>query len=98
MKTLPNQPSALLCLPLRQELLQTVQELHEIMRVLTLRIREMLPLNSAVDNASHYLACCEPIPEGIHEQHVTLQKLRVNSEFHQIVCWIRRFNMIYVLL
>ena len=82
MKTLPNQPSALLCLPLRQELLQTVRELHEIMRVSTLRIRESLPLNSAVDNASHYLACCESIPEVIDQQHVTLQTLRVNSLFH----------------
>lgn len=76
MKTLPNQPSALLCLPLRQELLETSQELHHTMRVLTLRIRDCVPLNNAVDNASHYLACSEIATEVIEHHHVTLQTLR----------------------
>ncbi|KAI9557723.1 hypothetical protein GHT06_017552 [Daphnia sinensis] len=77
MKTLPNQPSALLCLPLRQELLETSQELHDIMRALTLRIRDCVPLDNAVDNASHYLACCDiPTSEVINQHHVTLQTLR----------------------
>lgn len=77
MKTLPNQSSALLCLPLRQELLETSQELHNIMRALTLHIRDCVPLNNAVDNASHYLACFEIPTVVIDQHHVTLQTLRV---------------------
>ncbi|XP_057366332.1 vezatin-like [Daphnia carinata] len=76
MKTLPNQPSALLCLPLRQELLETTHELYDIMRVLTLHIRDCVPLNNAVDNASHYLACSDIATEVIDQHHVTLQTLR----------------------
>ncbi len=80
MKTLPNQQSALLCLPLRREVIETVQELAGIMRTLTLRIRDAVPLNSAVDNASHYLACSEQVEPQVEtdQQHViTLQTIRV---------------------
>ena len=81
MKTLPNQQSALLCLPLRRELMETVQELGNIMRLFTLRIREIVPLNSSVDNASHYLACSEQITQATDLQHVTLQTIRVHTCF-----------------
>lgn len=77
MKTLPNQPSALLCMPLRQELVETAQELREISQIFTLYMRESLPLNSSVDNASHYVACSEQIAEMVDKQHVTLQTIRV---------------------
>lgn len=79
-KTLPNQQSALLCLPLRGEVMETVQELAGIMRMLTLRIRDSVPLNSAVDNASHYLACSEQVPPQVETDQqpvITLQTIRV---------------------
>ena len=78
MKTLPNQPSALLCLPLRQELMEVINELHDFMRCITLQIRESLPLNSAIDNASHYVACAEQqVRQSSDNQLVTLQTIRV---------------------
>lgn len=77
MKTLPNQSSALLCLPLREELLESVQELCEITRLFTLYTRQKVPLNSTVDNPSHYIACSVPALEVTDKQHVTLQAVRV---------------------
>lgn len=82
MKTLPSQPSALLCLPLREELMGTARQLHHLARDSTLRIRDCLPLGTAVDNPSHYLACISPAAgDAQHEEDtattVALPTLRV---------------------
>jgi hypothetical protein len=78
MKTAPNQTSALLCLPFRQELLDTVHQLHILARDRTLLIRETVPLDGVMDNSSHYLAC-QPLTEPNFDdnQPITLQLIRV---------------------
>jgi len=85
-----SQHSALLCLPLRRELVQVSVCLHRLCLTNTLHIRERLPLSGAVDNASHYLACCgypppsaaDTVTENSADDQtavITLQTIRVLS-------------------
>lgn len=56
-----------------------VRHLHRLARDRTLRIREDVPLNSAVDNSSHYMACqiVATQDSAVNDQQITLPTLRV---------------------
>lgn len=87
-KTKLGHSSALLCSPLRKELVDILQELYHLAREQTIFIRERIPLNNSIDNPSHYIACSE-IPSKIfeHEEIVSLQILRVSSHVSDMECY-----------
>ena len=76
-KTIPNHPSALLCLPLRGEVMAMINGLHSLARQSTLDIRNSVPLGSSVDNPSHYLACADPPVIEFDNNQIPLQTIKV---------------------
>jgi len=77
-KTIPNHPSALLCLPLRGEVMAIINGLHSLARQSTLDIRNSVPLGSSVDNPSHYLACADPPVIEFDNNQIPLQTIKVS--------------------
>ena len=84
MKTIGDHPSALLCLPLRGEAMEIINELHFLARQSTLKIRKCVPLGSSLDNDSHYLACgAHSCTVEFEQQKIPLQTIKV-----QFICLI----------
>ena len=78
-KSMPSQSSALLCLPLRQQIVGIVQQLHRIALDETLLIREAVPLNAIMDHPAHYLSCANypPATADNSNEPLTLLTIRV---------------------
>lgn len=77
-KTIGDQPSALLCLPLRGEVMEIIGELHLLVKQSTLKIRRCVPLGSSLDNNSHYLACAGHSHNiEFDPQKISLQTIKV---------------------
>lgn len=66
--------------------MDAVRHFHCLVRDRTLRIRKDLPLNGAVDNASHYMACqpdSPSPPSAAASDPITLPTIRVR---HNLSC------------
>lgn len=64
--------------------METARQLHHLARHKTLRIRDCLPLSSAVDNPSHYVACVTAGPSDasapdVQQETLALPAIRVKQ-------------------